>query len=357
MANAKKLPSGAWRTLATKVINGKTVRKSFTVKPKSSSSTDSRQAKLQSEALARDWQMSANDLDGMGLTVKEAFESYIRDRERVLSPSTIRGYWPIFEAFEPLWNIYAFDIETPQIQRLVNAWSIDLKTKTIRNRVTILLAVLDYAGNDRRFKIRYPQGNSPKVKTPDIEDLKLLIESADGVMLPIIDLAANGGLRRGEIAGLRGADVSRDMCLISVNGDMVLGPDGWVYKPFPKTGDSVRTIEVPRYIMDSIPQKDNPKEFIFDLTPAAMSDRVYRLSKRLGLHFTLHSLRHFSASYRTDIGVPEKYNREQHGWTEDSKVMQRVYDNTMDSSRRKYTRLANDFYEENFGPERLRRSE
>ena len=33
MANAKKLPSGAWRTRATKMINGQQVRKSFTVHP------------------------------------------------------------------------------------------------------------------------------------------------------------------------------------------------------------------------------------------------------------------------------------------------------------------------------------
>ena len=33
MANARKLPSGAWRTQAKKKINGKIVRKSFTVHP------------------------------------------------------------------------------------------------------------------------------------------------------------------------------------------------------------------------------------------------------------------------------------------------------------------------------------
>ena len=31
MATAKKLPSGAWRTRATKTINGKKVTKSFTI--------------------------------------------------------------------------------------------------------------------------------------------------------------------------------------------------------------------------------------------------------------------------------------------------------------------------------------
>ncbi len=33
MASAKKLPSGAWRTQATKIINGQRVVKSFTVNP------------------------------------------------------------------------------------------------------------------------------------------------------------------------------------------------------------------------------------------------------------------------------------------------------------------------------------
>lgn len=348
MASAKKLPSGAWRTQTCKTVHGKVVRKSFTVHPDQTGG-DSRRAKDQSELLARNWRLSKESAVVHGLTVKYAVEQYLEDRSKVLSPSTVRGYKLILESFEPIWDIYISDIETALIQRIINDWSIEVKTKTIRNRIALLLSVLDYNGIDKKFKVRYPQNNSTKVTSPDIEDVQIFLRNANGIMVPIIHLAALGSLRRGEIAGLREMDISRDMCTVTVNGDMVLTPDHkWIYKPFPKTQGSIRTIQLPKFVIDGIPVKDDPKEFIFNITPAAMSDRFSRLADKLGLPFTLHSLRHFAASFRTDLGIPRKYVEEVGGWDKDSVILQRTYDNTMDSSRRKYTQIANRFIEENF---------
>jgi hypothetical protein len=174
MANAHKLPSGAYRTQASKTIHGKKITKSFTVHPRECQG-DSKKAKKLSELRADEWQLAAEQVETYGMTVKQAIEGYISDKERVLSPSTIRGYKLNLSVFESLWNISIHDIETPQIQRLVNEWSYDLKTKTIKNRITMLLSVLDYQGIDKRFKIRYPQSNSKKVTTPDIQDVQMFI--------------------------------------------------------------------------------------------------------------------------------------------------------------------------------------
>lgn len=348
MASAKRLPSGAWRTLTCKTIHGKVVRKSFTVHPDQTGG-DSRRAKAQSELLARNWQLSHESNVVHGLTVKDATEQYIEDRSKVLSPSTIRGYKLILGALEPIWNIYISDIETPQIQRMVNDWSMDSKTKTIRNRVALLLSVLDYNGIDKKYKVRYPQNNSKKVVTPDVQDVQMLLRNAKGDMIPIICLAAFGSLRRGEIAGLRMLDVSRDMCTVTINGDVVLDGNGnWVYKPVPKTTGSVRTIQLPKFVIDAFPVKDRANDFLFDLTPAAMTDRFKRLADKLQLPFTLHSLRHFAASFRSDLNIPQKYIEEVGGWDKGSAILARVYDNTMESSRRKYTQIANSFIEDNF---------
>lgn len=348
MANAKKLPSGAYRTRTTKSINGKKVTKSFTVHPDQVGG-DSRKAKDQSELLARQWSLSSHQSIVHGLTVKDAIEGYIEDRSKVLSPSTIRGYKLILGALTPIWDIYINDLETPQIQRIINDWSMVLTAKTIRNRIALLLAVLDYNGIDKKFKVRYPQNNSRKVVSPDVEDVKMLLANAKGDMIPIIYLTAFGSLRRGEVAGLRECDISRDMLTVTISGDMVLGADGWTYKPFPKTQGSIRTIQLPKFIIESIPQKEHPKDFIFSLTPAAMTDRFRRLANKLQLPYTLHSLRHFAASFRSDLNIPRKYIQEVGGWVDgNSSVLDRVYDNTMDSSRKKYTQIANRFIEDNF---------
>lgn len=347
MASAKKLSSGAWRTQAFKMINGKRVIKSFTVNPKDVGG-DSKRAKKMSEYLAREWQLEHENHSVNGLTVKEAIEGYIRDKERVLSPSTIRGYRLVLGAFSPIWDIYITDIDTPQIQRIINDWAMDIKTKTIKNRVTLLKAVLDYSGIDKKFKVRYPRDNSKKVTTPDITDVKMFLDNSHGDLKAIIYLAAFGSLRRGEIGGLKEKNISRDMYTVTISGDMVLGSGGWVYKDFPKTKGSIRTISLPRFVIDAIPTRDDPEAFIFDLTPAAMSDRFKRLADKLGLPYTLHSLRHFAASFRTDLGIPAKYVQEVGGWVDESAVFSKTYDNVMESSRRKYTQIANRFIEDTF---------
>ncbi len=348
MSKAQKLPSGAWRTQASKKINNKTVRKSFTVHPRDCGG-DSKRAKKLSEHMADEWQLEQEDIVTNGFTVRQAIEAYISDKSKVLSPSTIRGYKLILGALKSYWDIYISDLDTPQIQRIINDWSLDYKTKTIRNRINLLLTVLDYHGIDKKFKIRYPQNTSKKVESPDIEDVQMFIRNTTLEFLPVIYLAAFGSLRRGEIAGLRGIDISRDMYTVTVNGDMVLNENNeWTYKPFPKTEGSIRTIQLPKFVIDTLPIKDNPKDFIFDLTPAAMTDRFSRLADKLQLPYTLHSLRHFAASFRTDLGIPKKYVQEIGGWIDDSVVFDRTYDNAMDSSRKKYTQIANKFIEEYF---------
>lgn len=348
MANARKLPSGAWRVQACKTIDGKKVIKSFTVHPKDCNG-DWKKAKKQAEHDADEWQLLNEDSGTGELTIKTAIEGYIADKNKILSPSTIRGYKLILDSLKDIADIYVSDIETSQIQRLVNDWSLDFKTKTIRNRIGLLLAVLDYNGIDKKFRIRYPQNNSKAVRSPDIEDVQMFIRNADDTMKAIIYLAAFGSLRRGEIAGLRGMDVSKDMLIINVSGDMILNDAGkWIYKPIPKTQGSIRSVQLPKFVIESLPVPSDPSEFLFDMTPAAMTDRFRRLANKLGLPYTLHSLRHFAASFRSDLGIPKKYIEEVGGWSDGSSVLSKIYDNQIDSSRKKYTQIANSFIEEKF---------
>ena len=119
MANARLLPSGAYQTRATKVINGKKVTKCFTVRPNQTKG-NTKKAKALSEKLAREWQISAEDIETYGITIKQAIENYINDRSKVLSPSTLTDYKRYLPYFESLWDISIDDIKTPQIQQIIN---------------------------------------------------------------------------------------------------------------------------------------------------------------------------------------------------------------------------------------------
>ena len=346
MATAKQLPSGAYRTQVKKTINGKVVCKSFTVHPKDCKG-DARKAKDQSELLARQWRLAAEDSEVNGIKVSDAMDQYIKDRSKVLSPSTLTNYKRLIPFFESIMDIYVDDIKTSDIQALVNEWSISVTAKTIKNRVSFLLSSLDYVECDKKFRIRYPKSTSKEIKAPDTEDVKMLLENAQENLKPILYLAAFGALRRGEIAGLRQKDISRDMCIISVNGDMVLNGNTWVYKPFTKNALS-GTIQLPKFIIDMLPASEDPEAYVFDMNPNMISHRFDKLQKQLGFNFNFHSLRHYAASFRTDLGIPKKYVEETGRWKAGSSVLDRVYDNTLTSSRKKYTSIANKFIEDNF---------
>ena len=346
MANARKLPSGAYQTRVTKSINGKKVTKVFTVSPKECKG-DTKKAKALSEMLAREWQISAENTLIYGQTVKTALENYINDRSKVLSPSTLTNYKRILPYFGPLFDIYVDDIKTSDIQPLINEWGLTLRTKTIINRISFLLSALDYADCDKKFKLRYPKNESKKVLAPDLEDVKMMIDAAGDDFKPVIYLAAFYGLRRGEIAALKEKDLSRDMCLLNVHADIVLDDKKWIYKPFPKNALS-GTLKLSKTVVGLLPLADDPEAFVFDINPNIITHRFDKLKKKLGFDFSFHSLRHFAASFRSDLGIPRKYIEEVGRWESGSSVLDKVYDNTLDSSRKKYTQMANTYIEDNF---------
>lgn len=345
MANAKKLPSGAWRTRITKVVNGKKVTRSFTVHPKECQG-NSRKAKDQSEKLAREWRLATEDDYTYGKTVQQALNDYINDRKKVLSPSTITNYWRLLPYFDSIMDICVTDIKTSDIQPLINEMSLSVKRKTIQNRISFLLSALDYADCDKRFKLRYPPATSKVILSPDLEDVQMLIDAAPEDFKPILYLAAFGGLRRGEIVALKQKDISRDMNTVFVHADIVLDGNKWVYKPLTKN-DTSGVIGLSKEIISALPYSEDPEAYLFDLNPNMVSHRYDKLTKKLGFNYNFHSLRHFAASFRSDIGIPSKYIEEGLRW-KSSRMLKEVYDNPLESSRKKYTQMANRYIEENF---------
>lgn len=349
MAVAKKLPSGAWRTQVKKTINGQIVRKSFTVHPRECGG-DSRKAKFLSELNAREWQLDEEREETFGVSVRKAIDSYIKDREKVLSPSTLHDYLKMAQYFSAISEMDAKDVRTPHIQKIINEMAGSVKAKTIKNRINFLLSALDYAGNEHKFKLRYPQSVTRKQDTPDNEEVSRILRHADPIMKAILCLAAFGTMRRGEIAGLKEKDISRENKAIFIHADVVVGPDGgYVYKEFPKTSDSVRTVVLPQKVIDLLPVHESPEDFVFNLSPVAIAKRYERFKAKIGFTCRFHDLRGYAASFRSDLGIGRKYIEESGGWSKGSAVLDRVYDNTLNSTRKKYEKIANDFIVENFG--------
>ena len=165
MANAIPLPSGAYRTQATKTINGKKITKSFTVHPKDCGG-NANMAKKLSELSAKEWQLQA-EVEENTITVSKCLAAYIADREEVLSPVTIYEYRHVVPSFDSIKDMTISEITSIDIQKLIRDWYLDfnLSAKTIRKRISFLLSALKHSGCEKKFYLQYPITDSklPKV--------------------------------------------------------------------------------------------------------------------------------------------------------------------------------------------------
>ena len=350
MANAIKLPSGAYRCRPTAVINGEKITKSFTVHPRETGG-NSKKAKAKAEALAREWQISLEHERTFSVTVEKAMSDYIEDRSAVLSPSTINGYIQMTKFFDSIKDMYAMDVDTQTVQRLINDMALSLSEKTIVNRIGFLLSALDYAGNDRKFKLRYPQKAQAEISTPDHDEVLLLLRSAPAALRIPICLAAFCGMRRSEICALKHSDILRDMKKIYIHASMVRSPEGgFVYRDQNKTKKSTRTIPVIPYdLLDLIPDED-PESYVCQIrNPNKLTEKFINLRDSLCLSCSFHDLRHYATSFRADLGIDEKYIRDELGWTAGSAVYSDVYNNPLRSQSKIYADMTNKFVGDKFG--------
>lgn len=352
MASAQRLPSGAWRTQATKTIDGKQVRKSFTVDPKDfgTDKSASIKAKAKSELLARNWIFDVEE-EQRHTTVEKAMQMHIDAHSAVWSPATLRDYVNMPAYFDSIKTRDIQDIDSQTLQTLINQWAFDgLVKKTITNRINFLRNALELAGNDRNFKLKYPKAIPKELLPPEPSEFHRLFSVVNDEEKLMIVLAGLYTLRRGEMGGLCGEDILRDMNAIYVHTSKVKDLNkNWVRKEMPKTADSVRLITVAPEVMALIPHRA-PKEYIFSLSPDDMTHHFEAIRAKVCVTCRLHDLRKYAASIRSEI-MPAKYVEADGGWKRGSNVLQTVYDKPFKEKRKDYSKKMNDQIIQDYGAE------
>lgn len=177
MATAKKLPSGSWRCLVfshyenvvdkdgkpvidpkTKKQKQKRIYESFT------SDLPGKRGKQSAEAQAAQF-LAEKDRKKRpeNWTVKEAFTNYIKLKENVLSETTLRGYETIVRnQIKQIENISLRKLSQEDVQAWVNAISIKLSPKTVKNAYGLFTAVIGMYSPGTIFRVTLP---APKILT------------------------------------------------------------------------------------------------------------------------------------------------------------------------------------------------
>ena len=349
MATAKKLPSGSWRVQVYShteeirqpdgTVKSKRIYKSFT----SDDPSPHGKRKVELEAA----QYAASNKKTSSITVKEAIDRYIRSKDKVASPSTLRGYVGMQKLyFDPLNRIQVDRLTTETVQCWVNDLSARLAPKTVKNVNSLLMAAVSMFHPEMHIPVRLPERKKIQVYIPGDADIKKLIEHVKGGDLEIcIYLAAFGPMRRSEICALEADDISGNV--VTVNKAMVRRPDNtWEIKQ-PKSYAGYRSIDYPDFVIKLLAGR---KGRIFDMTPAAISNRFRRALKACKLpHFRFHDLRHYSTSVMHAIGIPDEYIMARGGWSTDS-VMKEIYRHKLTDREAQMNKRATDFFS-SFGDE------
>lgn len=342
MAKAKKLPSGAWRTLEyshTEIVDGKKKLKyeSFTAETKKESEYMAAEFALNKKKKARPKDMTFGD----------ALDGYIQSKDGVLSPTTIAGYKKIKRNnVQELMRVSLRDVDKLLIQNVINreAKKISPRTgkplspKSIANIHGLVSAVLDMYNPDLILKTTLPAKKKRLVNLPRTEDVIRAIRGTS-VELPCM-LAIWLSYSMSEVRGIKISSISDDGQL-SID-EVIVDVDGKpVAKEATKEFDRTRVAKIPPYIFELIKSQDTYKNakqtgvdgYLITMSGKGIYNRFLTIQKHAGLpHTRFHDLRHLNASIMLQLGIPDKYAMERGGWATDD-VLKKVYQHTFSDER------------------------
>lgn len=336
MAKPKQLPSGNWRIQVFSHMEGnKKIYKSF---------TDPDKKKV--IKMAHEFQDNRTEGFEKELTIEKAMDDYISSRVGVASPSTIRGYRQMQRNYYNSVNsIYVSRITEKDLQYFVSELARTHSPKSIKNIYSLLASVIGMH-SDKKYKVLLPEVQDIDYATPDDAEVKILLDNASDKMKLCIYLSAIGTLRRGEISALKYADILTDLGAIYIHSDIVMDEHNkWQYKPNPKNKSSVRTVPLPKSIMELIGTGD-PDDYIIGWSPNRITDNFIRLRNKCGLQCRFHDLRHYAATIRMYMGIPMKEIQILGGWSNPG-TLQKIYTNQLKSKSIEYIKKTNAYFEEN----------
>ena len=322
MAKAEKLPSGTWRVRVQYYDElGNRHHRSIIGKTEAEALYNAeREGKKLQHAKPED----------EDLTLFAASQRFIESRERILSPSTIRGYKQISKSyFSKLFEMKIGKVDNRAIQRAVNDDQ-SHSPKSLMNAVGFVSVVLKEYRPDFELKVKLPKRKRDIRPIPSLDEVGIILNACEGraVELPV-KLAIYLGMRLSEIAGVKYSDIKDGK--IYINTVIVHSDHGFVEKNMTKNASSTRIVSLPPHLAERIAaeRKVSTSDRICPSSPTTIYKAYQRMLKSAGLpRYRFHDLRHCNASIMLRLNIPTKYQMQRGGWSTTS-TLQTTYQHTM----------------------------
>ena len=329
MATAKKLPSGNYRVRVYDKITDK--YKSFTAP-----------TKREAERLANEYLDGKRGPSSSELTVGQAVQDYINERNNILSPASISKYQRTLDQqfSDDFKQIRLNKLTEQHVKDEVNRLSGKYSPKSVKNAYHFIAPIIRKHRRDLYLEdIQMPKVFQKKKIYPSAEEVIELFRG-DRIELEVM-LALMYGLRKEEIRGLKKSDIKNGTITINrvkidVDNQVV------VKEQSAKTENSLRQIyNVHPFILQMIEQRTG--EYITDVSGHAIYMHFKRKMQSIGYDISFHDLRHVNASVMLFLGIPDKYAMERGGWSTDD-TLKRVYQSTITSERERFDSVVDSYF-------------
>lgn len=290
--------------------------------------------KTYTEAKQKLYRAVSENLIGKNIPISRLFVSqivsmWLQNKKPHIKPSTYSRYLSITRKHIDSYfkNRRISEITVFMIQNFSAELQQRLKPKTVRDILTVLGQILDYAA-DQGFCSRYSEKIQLPKDTADAAEILSLAEQQKfaAFLSQNMDLQKLGvliclytGMRLGEICGLRWNDIDFMNRIIRIKRTIQRISSEYGGTRFlidtPKTQKSIRDIPVPEFLMDYLNQYkcSNLSAFILTGTEQFMQPRTYqnRFKSYLRIcglpeEFHFHTLRHTFASRAVELGFDTK---------------------------------------------------
>ena len=264
-------------------------------------------------------------------TANGTFESYakeyIRDRENVLSPSSVRTYNRLIKSMsDDFKRLNIKNINQADVQRETNRYAFTHAPKTVRAFHGFIASVLGVYRPQMTLRTTLPQKKVTERYLPSNDDIKAILNAAKGTEDYIGFQLGVLSLRRSEICALELSDLNGNE--LHIHANMVYNNKQWIKKETAKTDAGNRTIYLPDALVSEIKQKG----YFFKYSPQKLNKHLQEYQKKLNIpKFRFHDLRHFFASYASTL-MPESDAMSLGGWRSDF-IFKQVYRESMKDKR------------------------
>ena len=285
-----------------------------------------------------------------GATVARLSEKFVEERQRSVKPSTLACYRRNIRChiLPQLGQRVAAELRAAEVNGFMERLGEDLAPKTVREVVSLLLAVVDLGGIRFGDEVALPKARQRAVEVFTEPELKRLGQTIlcqmDEAGLGVL-LTAHTGIRLGELCGLQWQDVDAQTGLLHIRRtvERIAQPGGITRLTVltPKTETSERWVPIPREMLRVMkPRAQTPEAYLLTggetlPDPRTCQYRYKALLERCGVRYrSFHALRHTYATRCIERGVDVKSVSELLGHSDVRTTLRLYVHSSMDYKRK-----------------------